>query len=416
MEKSMKSGSGVIPAVGISIVSHLAGFVLAAIALMPPLGYRISVVLDPFVWLYLVVLFGLIGAMLCFSKSVHVLLKTLLVYLWFSCFFSANIFASFNAFILFCMAGFAFVAFQKCDFNTIIRFIECVFWLQVSLVLMQKLGHDNLMNFGASYSFVNEGSLISVSTSTPTHEGFLGTVRQQMRLGSLFAIMAPFLVYKSRYYLIPLGIIAYLSQSAGFALALVGGFVVYAIMKRMRWALLLVVPATLLICLKWDFGSFESAWIDGRFRIWMVIVKTWIFNTSGPMGQPDFLGISQTGPFDLKSVLFGRGLDTFLPLFPIFKHDPNPFPQAHNCWLQLLWECGISGFVLFAAYYFGLFKRLYSAGECVLAAGLASMGINALSAFPTRMTQTVLLIVAFIAYCEVVLASKENENDTLYGS
>lgn len=180
------------------------------------------------------------------------------------------------------------------------------------------------------------------------------------------------------------------------------------ILLHKRWTsfkeLLIVLLMGLLVgvgLIAADFGSFQSAWIDGRFKIWLLIAKTWMFDTSGALAaSPDLLGFKQRGPFSLNTFLTGHGLDSFLYLFPVMKHDANPFAQAHNCWLQLLWETGLLGVGLFLNYFLRLVRDLYYARQYLLLSGLACISVNALSAFPTRMIQTGLLMVAFFALCE----------------
>jgi O-antigen ligase len=99
-------------------------------------------------------------------------------------------------------------------------------------------------------------------------------------------------------------------------------------------------------------------------------------------------------------------MDTFLPLFPVYKYDPNPFPQAHNDWLQLAWETGLVGFLIFSAYCTSLIARLYRHSASILIAGLVIIGVNMIFHFPWRMTQTVFLMVAFVAYCEKYLKER----------
>jgi hypothetical protein len=392
---------------GKTLASYAFGVWLAVMAVLPPIPYTLSIRTEPMFWLAGVVLAGFFGFFLVYCNSMGGWLKALVIYLWLTAFLSTAPFASFNAVALFILAAYVYMALLKSDFNIITRFIEAVFWFELALVVMQLTGHDSLMDFGSKYTVVNDGSGSLIDIQAVAKEGsfFLGTVRQQMRLGSLFAVMAPFLIYRSRLYFIPLFILAYLSKSAGLSTALLAGAVTLTWLnmdRRYRGPLVGLSIAGLSVCLLlWDWGSFYAAFLagDGRLQIWMVIVKTWLFNTAGPMGSPDFFGISQTGPFDVKSLFFGRGLDTFIYLFPIFKHDPNPFPQAHNCWLQLAWEGGLIGLSIFIGYFVNLVRRLARGYQHELLAGLACISVNAMAAFPTRMVQTGFLLVAFFAMC-----------------
>lgn len=393
--------------------SYIFGLFLSILAITPPLYYSAKLTLDPLVWLQIVLVSSFIGFLILFHTKIDVILKAFILYVWVSCFYSDSPAISFTAFCFFIIGCLSYLIMLRCNQDIIIRFIEAVFWFEIVLVCMHYFGHDVLMNFGVKYNFINNGSALSIDTVRGNGEFFLGTVRQQMRLGSLMAVMAPFLVYKNKWYIVPVSIAAYFSMSAGFALSVIAGCFTYFFItsnrKMLISAICLLAGVVYFII---DFGSFESAWIDGRFRIWLIIIKTWLFNTAGPIGPPDVFGITQHGPFNLNSFLTGHGLDSFRYLFPVYKHDPNPFAEAHNCWLQLVWECGIIGFGIFAGYFVNLLRRLYLDKEYILLSGLVCIGVNAMSAFPTRMIQTMFMIVAFFALCESKVASTLSSSDS----
>lgn len=351
--------------------------------------YILNVPVNSFGWLYAVVASGLLGFFLL-SKSIHPAMKFLLAYLFVTAFFSEVPFLSFNAYILITPTAVFFIWMRKCDFKIIISMMEAVFWIEMVLATLHLTGHDTLMNFGRTETI------------------FWGTVLQHMRFASLLCILSPFLLIKSKWYILPICAAAILCTSSGFALSIIAGCVVYAILKNdekvMRILKYGIVPL-LAIAIYLGRDSFAVAFREGRIRVWLVILKSWIFDTKAAIGNPDWMGVSQTGPFNLKSFLFGHGTDTFYNLFAAYKHDANAFAQAHNCWLQLPWEIGLLGFTAFTIYAFWLALRLYQAKEHELLAGWAIMATDMFFHFPTRMTQTIWLMVAYAALCEQRIAA-----------
>jgi len=383
-----------------NIFSFIAASILGLLCVAPCIDYTIPMMVNSFHWVYLVVASGLFAFYLL-TQKLHLALKILLVYtLIVGCFFSQVPYFGFNAFLLLVVAYYAFFLFQKCNFKIILDMMVAVFWLEMCIASFRMMGMDTLMNLGKE-----------------EYPVFFGTIFQHMRFASLLCILAPFLLVKSKWYIIPISAAVALTASSGFALAVVAGVVTYlaldyfhripagterSLLKVIYLWTMLFVFAFAAFAIYINRASWEIAFKEGRIPVWIVCIKSWMFDTKGPMGPPDIFGISQTGPFDLKCFLFGHGLDTFYPLFPIFKHDPNPFPQAHCSYIQLAWELGLTGFTLFMAYLVGLFKKLYEKKEWILISGLVIIGVNALTAFPERMTQTMGLMVCFFAFCDLI--------------
>lgn len=282
-----------------------------------------------------------------------------------------------------------FILVQKCKFNEVTGYIEAAFWFELILVLFQLLGKDTLMNFGRHDSV------------------FLGSLMQYMRFSSLVALMSVFLILKNKWYCVPVFILCVLSRSMGLALSLVVGTVVYLIRYRKtiwaRTAFLAVIIFTLIYS-AYDWGSIRGAILPengGRIISWINAIQTWFMDTSKDTTFPML-----EGPLNLKWIFFGHGMDTFLPLFPIYKHDSNPFPQAHNDWLQFGWEIGLVGLGLVVTYVVSLIRRLYQKGLYGYVAGLACIGTSMTLNFLTRMTQSMFLLVVYVAFCEQKIKEK----------
>lgn len=371
-------------------------FFLAAITgllvIAPAFNYELPVMVNSFLWTYLVAVSGFLGVLLL-RQRLPSTLKALAIHLFALCFFSQVPYHSFNAYLLLILCFWLFLAFQKADYKLVLTAIEAAFWLEVLLTVFQLLGRDQLLNFNRPEKI------------------FLGTVMQYMRFASVLAILSPLLLVKSKWYAIPLLILCGVSRSSGFALSLFSGLGIYAwlMWPRRRKVILLSLGLALAAYMVYDFGSWGGAVNPkhgGRLISWAWVLKTWVFDTSGAVAGS--IG-SMHGPFRLDWFLLGHGTDTFLELFPIYKHDMNPFPNAHNDWLQLFWETGLIGGGLFIAYVVSLVGRCAKRPD--LLAGLTIIGVNMFFAFPSRMTQTVLLMIAYVAYCET-----QSKKEIRYGN
>lgn len=362
------------------ILSWISGIVLGLLIVAPPIDYSIPLMVNSFHWCYLIVATGLFS-MVLMQQKLHILLKLLNIYLFASCFFSQAPYLSFNAYIVIVAAFYLLIFFKNIDLKLIFPFLEAAFCLEVLIIGMQLMGKDTMLNF---------------DRPEPV---FLGTVMQYMRVSSVLAVLTPFLVIRNKWYLFPIGVLCLLSQSSSFMLSLLIGSGLYAILtlKKWRWWILLSGLVGAGTYAWYDFGSFQGA-IDpangGRLISWWAILCTWCMDTSHSIP-----GVF-SGPINWWWVFFGHGIDTFLPLFPVYKHDMNPFPQAHNSYLQLLWETGLIGFGLLIGYLGWMGTMLWKRRELLLLAGLVCLGVNAFFTFPERMTQTMFLLVLYFALCE----------------
>jgi len=360
---------------GVYILGSVVGFLSVA----PPLPFSIPVMVNSNLWLYTFAFSALLGMFLLFY-DIPKIFKGLIVYLFLSCFISQVPYISFNAFILAVIAFYLFYFFMKNDPQPVINFITAAFVVQLLFGFLQLAGKDTLLNF---------------NRPDPV---FVGTVMQYMRFASLLAVMAPIIVIKNKWFIIPILIATVLARSCSLGAAVLSGLLVYCIIVFRKYRFL-IVAGVLVGAIGyglWDIASIRIALTDGRVPVWGDIIKSWAFDTSRcsiPVTR-NFINCA----IDHKSILFGRGLDTFLSLFPIFKQDPNPFPQAHNAFLQIIWELGWIGFSFFLVYFSKLIQRLRK--DPLSLAGLVCVLVNMFFTFPDRMIQSMFLLVFFFAYCE----------------
>ncbi len=378
-------------------VSYAVACLLGALAVAPPIPYALDLQVNSFLWVYLIVMAALVSFYLM-TQKINVWIKILVVYLFFNCFLSQVPFMSFTAYMVAVMTVLFFSLCLYIDFEPLLNVLQAVFWLQVAIGIMQRMDKDTLMSFGM-----------------PDKNVYFGTVFQGMRLGSLFAIMAPFLLMKSKWYLIPLAIVAFALGTLGFSFALAGGVMVWVLMSpktkivSWKWKLCVILYALLFCVLAADTNDHihaELTW--GRWPIWGLIFRTWFLDTTVNFhGFKSSLNPAvQNGPFDLMRFLFGHGLGTFNAMFPFYKYDQNAFRPAHNDWLQTPWEIGLIGAILEDLLLFGVFYFVARAKDIDRIAGLVMIAINRFLAFPDHMTQTNLLMVAYMANCYRSLPKK----------
>lgn len=394
----------------------------------PVIDYRIPMLVNSWHWLFIVVAAALFGFYLLQTK-LHPALKILVVYLFVNCFFSQVPYLGFNSYIVVVFGFYFYLLVQKTEKDILLRWIETAFWIQVCLSIFQIADMDKLLCFDRAFELDETTLQIKpITTDIPKYVMF-GTVMQYMRYASLLAVMTPFLLLRDKRYLILIVILCALSSSSTFALSLIAGAFVYIILKSRAWEktripsvfcgsfirkkpqhntafLILFCLAIVVSYAAYDWGSFRGAIIPsngGRLITWLVILKTWVMDTAHSI-KVDPWGL--TGPINWQWFFLGHGADTFLPLFPIYKHDPNPFPQAHNSWFQMLWEIGSIGTGLAFWYLGSLIRRLYRIHAFFLIAGLVCIGTNMFFAFPDRMMQTIFLLIGFFSICEIAIKQR----------
>jgi hypothetical protein len=380
-----------------SVISYFCAGVISLLAIAPQIDYHIYVMVNSFHWLYMVIVAVFLGFYLC-TRKVPMLIKLIVTYIMLTCFISEVPYVSFNAYVLVVAAIYMYLLLQECNFDIIIGALEAVFWTQLLFATLRYLGMETLMSFGDKEKI------------------FWGTIFQHMRFSSLLCLLAPFLLVRTKWYLVPLSFAVVMTQGNGFALALGAGALIWTILsfrqcvyKEGRILMFILIGLVLLagaVTVYLGRDSWRVAFAEGRVPVWGVIAKSWCFDTHinfHGFGSPLNPAV-QTGPFSWKLYFFGHGLDTFLPLFPYYKYDPYPFPQAHNSWLQYLWELGLIGFVLIAWYGVNLVKRLLNNGRAIETAGCVIIATIMLFHFPDRMTQTMGLMIAYIAMCESFLS------------
>lgn len=356
---------------------------LVILALCPPVKWSIPIVANSTLWLWLVLICGFLGFLFLYAKA-NAILRILVVYILINAIASKAPYLSLTSYILFIPAVYYYYVCTKVkDWSNIFKVFQALFLFTVFLIVLQLLGIDHLCNLGQD---------------KVVYWGFTGN---QMWLSSLLVCMAPFLLIKNKLNAIPILIMLIIMKSSGGLLSLFAGIVFYSILNSRKKKRVIIIFLLLLIPLSafiWK-DSLKTQLAYGRWPVW-----------------------ERTVELTMKRPALGWGIGTYKVIIPSMTKDvagglTNPWEyegtkgdwirwmQAHNCWLQVLFETGFIGFILFCLFigsiFFGIFFN-YNKNIILAASGAVMIFSNMLIHYPTRMNQTVLILICFLAYLEQV--------------
>ena len=316
---------------------------LIILALFPPTELRIPLTSSE-LWIWAIFISGFLGLYTIFLK-INPFVKIFSVYTFISCFFSAGPYVSFTAYIalLICIYYYIFCL-KWADWEIVKRVLITIFILNVIMLLMQYIGKDYLCNFGLGKQ---ENTLY-------------GTLGNAMRLSSFMILITGFLMsflkpdkYAKQKYILCIGIVVYV-----------------IIQQFVRRNVLHYFPLI-------------------RGDVWRETIRL-ANDTTTAWYRP----------------LFGWGMGQFKIIFPalakirIEAQCEGMWLQAHNCWLQALFEIGRIGFVVIVSYTINLFYRLIKSRLFFCVIGLFFISLNILYHSPTRECQNALIIACYLAYLE----------------
>ena len=258
------------------------------------------------------------------------------------------------------------------DWGIVKEYIQSIFFFVVLLVILQLLGKDTLLNFKESVPDVLHGKLCPV----------LGTIGNKMMFSSFICVLAPFLIYKPLNWVL-ITLLCFISWSSGAILSIMVGLTIYFWPRVPRMKVLIIVIAILIpIIFAWKTDKIKTFFGPAGRRV------MWI----------------DAGKLILKNPV-GYGIGTWKVIYPlkcsdaVRKQQPGRvWSQSHNLFIQMMFELGIGIFFLFA-YLFEVITRVLRHREFIKLAGLSIIGIVSLVHFPDRMSNCVLIIIMFFAYC-----------------
>lgn len=362
---------------------------VAALAFTKPATIVIPVFINTGLWFWLMLVFGFGGVMSLYADA-SVWLRLLIICLFINCFTSA---APYISFIIYGTTVFCFyfylIGCKFADFKPVLNTVQAIFFLNVILVVMQQFGKDTLFNFALDEPI------------------WLGTMGTRTELGSMITCLAPFLVISSPLNAIPVGLMAWLSKSMGAMVSLGFGAMAYGMIRlksRIAKAVLILAISVPIAIHMVNNGRWEDRLRSGRWPVWKRTVqlaneRPW---TGWGIGTYKLI-------FSVKAPEVAGGM------MPHWNYkgtsgDWVRWVRTHNCWLQILFETGWTGFILvigFIAYLLTLFRRMHKTREIAIAtAGLVVIAVDMAVHFPTRMPQTILLLVCFLAYYEALLKGR----------
>jgi O-antigen ligase len=269
------------------------------------------------------------------------------------------------------------------DFEPVKKVIQAIFFFVTLLIIVQLFGKDTLLNFNQKDALV------------------LGTIGNYMILGSFICILAPFLIQVSWLNWIPIILIAFITKSSGTMLSVFAGLFVYTWIKCKKLRLVVILIMTLIMAVyAYKTHDFDMASIRaGRFPVWKRTIE-----------------LANKKPF-------GFGIATYRLIFPLLSQDLQSsvgglggkgekqeweyentkgrglaWRRAHNCFTQILFEVGWTGFLLFIGFIGSI--AWCCRKDALKLAGLTIIGMNMFWHFPTRLTQAVLIMLMYLAFCK----------------
>jgi hypothetical protein len=231
--------------------------------------------------------------------------------------------------------------------------VQAVAVFNVIMLTMQFFKHDQLLNFGG-----------------PADQ--FGGVGQHMRMGSFATILTSLLIFASPWWCIFGMAVGLLCKSTWTLVAVASGM--FFINKKVFLAFILIG----IIAIAHFHKIHEQQGTEGRLPVWKKTVE-----------------LSNRRPF------WGVGIGTYKLVFaPLSKMEWSVWRTAHNCWLEILFETGRPGLLFVAIMTLWLFFVLWFKQDYLCMAGLTIICVDMIVHFPTRMMNTVPLIVLFLALCE----------------
>ncbi len=333
------------------MIPALAGF----LACVPFIDFRL--VAPPQWWPFILTLTGLLGMIVLFMR-VSLVIKGVALLGLISCFFSKVPYLSFNAYFSIVICCYFYIgAIRMESWAPTFKMLKALLLLNGMLIVAQFFSDDRMLNFG----------LKEIST--------FGVVGQHMQEASFLVILSAFLIQIHPGFLaIPI-LAAFFCNSTWALCCLAVGIWVYFPSKQ--WKGIAVFLMICMIIMGIMTGKFEANLADGnRLNAWIRSIE-----------------ILNEYPWT------GWGPGTFKVIFQLKQEFVSvPWKTLHNCWLQFAFETGYPMFSLLCAVVLGICYRI--AGNRNLLAGFLMIACNMLVHFPTRMIQSVLLIILFLAYCD----------------
>jgi len=359
-----------------NITAYIVGSIIASLALIPPIYFSVDA--PSAYWPWWIIIAGFLGFYTLFIKT-DFIVKVVAIGGFLNCFFSADPYVSFTSYISLVAGCYFYILCRSIkDYKPVFKILQCLLVFTAFMFIVQFFGQDRLLNFGRVRNFSGDYCF--------------GIIGQHMQSGSFSVILSAALLPFS---MINLGfpfIVSTICNSAGSFICAIIGLFTFLIEGRDKKHVFKSIGFLVLI-----------------FIAWMILSGKISENMSNSGGR---LGVWLSSlEMSFKHPIAGWGMSTYKGIFPALGGIKTiPWKTAHNCWIQIIFEFGYTGFLIASIYFSGLFIRLIKltrrrakrdmAYKCL--AGLMMIAVNMMFHFPTRMIQTILIIIFFLAYCEGV--------------
>jgi len=327
--------------------------------------------------------------MFCYlHTSAPLPIRLLVIYAFVGSFFSAAPYWSFMMTIPVIISAYFYLACREIeDFEIVQKMVQAAFLLICSFLIVQIAGHDTLYNFNRPEPMV------------------IGTIGNPMISATLITCLAPFLLTYKKLNIIPLCLIAILTNSAGMVAALAAGITFYGIMriKGVRLKILVVIMVIELVILSGAPMYAAKRFAGGRGPIWK---KTVEIALKRPIKGYGISSYQLVFPAMLKSDEILIGVTEEWEIENI-KGKQVPALRTHNCWLQFWFELGYIGMGIILSFILLLgllFFRCPRTDKTITAAtGLVIIGTLMLFHFPTRLWHSVPVFLCYLAFYETLM-------------
>lgn len=352
--------------------AYIVALILLGFSSLPFINIKIMAPGETFPWVFFMA--GTLGVGTIFVRTSN-FIKTINVLILFNTFLSTVPLLSFIAYIQFVLCVYFFILCQQVkDYAPIFKTLQAFLLFNLFMVFMQIIGRDKLLNFD--------------------NDIYFGTVGQHMQFGSFSVIIAAALILGSyRGYLFFPYLVSFFCNATGAFISTACANAIFVYEKRGKdaaWIMFILLFIVFMLWIVLGGKFFRSINLEaGRLGVWFNSLKM----ASG-------------------HIFFGWGIGTYKALFPAIGGIKGiPWKTAHNCWVQMLFECGAIIFSIVLTYFgyliFSLFKMMKrkvsreTSYNCL--AAITMVGVNMIFHFPTRQIQCVLLIIFILAYVDKVV-------------
>jgi O-antigen ligase len=370
-------------------IAYVVAAIVSVFVMTPPVNINVTCQVNSMLWLWSVGLAGLLAFYYIHTDAPWPA-KLLVLWAFVGSFLSAAPYWSFMMTIPTVAAAYFYLICRRVrveDYIIIQKAVQSAFLLICAFMTVQLLGHDTLFNFNRPEPMV------------------IGTIGNPMISATMITCLAPFLLTSSRWYIIPLCLIAFITYSTGMMAALAAGILFYGVarIKRARMKVMVVILVIEILFVAGIPQYAAKRFSAGRGPIW-----------------------KRTAELTLKHPIKGWGISTFQLVFPAMSRDlvelgvypkneyweietmtghQTPALQTHNCWLQFWFETGSMGAAMIIAFVVWLVLLYKVKNERTLRAvtGLVILGTLMLFHFPTRLWHAVPAFIAYLAFYELFM-------------